>query len=561
MKNVMKWNHSRMFRGKYKGIGMGLCVVLLLTASCDKWLDLKPYDGVVENEYWQTKEDVHSVLIGCYSSLLDQTMVSNMIYWGELRGDLVTGSSSASSGVMSVVRGEITPENAIVKWDQFFTTINYCNKVIEKSVLVRERDMSFTDDLYRQYKAEATAIRSLMYFYLVRSFSDVPFVTKASDDDRQDYYVAKIEGRAVLDSLVKHLENVLPDLPRDLGDNDLNKGRMTRWTGLALLADIYLWQGNYVACSGRCDQIITSGQFSLIVPGSGDLTPVPIIDPVLMDTLEVAYQFASSYADRLFDELYVTGNSVESIFELQFPKTHDALGDPFYALFKGTGNVPPLIPKEDNLLENIFPLYEYADINSTVQDVRGNSFTYKNESVWKWVGLSRSGSTTRTQKTFPHWIIYRYADILLMKAEALNQMGKATNDQNLLKESYALVQQIRTRGNAVDSEEVVSTSDDGQGGTLQLVDAQALEQLILDERAREFAGEGKRWYDVLRFALRDAPNGGSRYLTMLAITAAPPEKVTSLQEKYKNKWFLYWPIYVNAVEINKNLKQNEFYVR
>ena len=92
------------------------------------------------------------------------------------------------------------------------------------------------------------------------------------------------------------------------------------------------------------------------------------------------------------------------------------------------------------------------------------------------------------------------------------------------------------------------------------IDGKELERLILDERAREFAFEGKRWYDVLRFARRDNYAGDNRhYLMLMAINGASPDKVESLQTKYNNNWFHYWPIYANAVETNPNLDQNEFY--
>ncbi|MDR0844870.1 MAG: RagB/SusD family nutrient uptake outer membrane protein, partial [Tannerella sp.] len=399
-----------------------LLFAFLLLPSCSDWLDLKPYDGVTENDYWNTKEDVYSALIGCYSSLLNPSLVTNMIYWGELRADILTGSSSAGSDQMNVIRGEITPENGIVKWAQFYTTINYCNKLIEKSALVRNRDLTFSDALYQQYKAEATAIRSLMYFYLVRSFSDVPFVTKASDNDQQDYQIAKTAGSAILDSLALQMNNVINYLPVNLGNNDANKGRITRWTGLSLLADIYLWQENYAGCNELCTQVINSGQFTLI-PVQREIFYV--LD-MIGDTIDMVYHFNQTDANILFDRLYVTGNSVESIFELQFPKTHETLTDPFFPLFNNNGR-PQLAPQTADIYEStIFPIYED---DSEVEDVRSRNFSFSSGYVWKWVGTSRMGMQ-RTQRQFPHWIIYRLPDILLMKAEALTQTGIRDNDRN-----------------------------------------------------------------------------------------------------------------------------------
>jgi hypothetical protein len=523
-----------------------IVVVMLATlqVSCSDWLDLKPYDGVVENDYWKTKEDVHSMAIGCYSSLLNKNMVTNMIYWGELRADLVTDGPSASAGIKNIIRGEISPENGIVKWDEFYSAINQCNKLIEKSALVRELDQTFTDELYRQYIAEAVAIRSLMYFYLVRSFQDVPLVLVASNSDAQDYYPVKNKGSVILDTLVSHLSAAIKHLPNSYGTTAMTKGRFTKLAASALLADIYLWQGSYEACSELCSQIIGSGQFSLI-PVSRE--PVEIRNDA-DEVIDTAYYATMADAELWFDRLYVTGNSVESIFELQFPKTHESLGDPFFAVFNSSSS-RPVLAANDVILDGVFfPAYEN---DLSVKDIR--SETYQQGYAWKFVGTSLSGGR-RAEREFPHWIIYRLPDVMLMRAEALTQIAIATGgDQSKLQEAYSLALQIRERANAVD----------GPGSRLQSpIDGKTLEKLILEERAREFLFEGKRWYDVLRHARRDSYAGQNReYLTNMAINSAPPEKQASLQVKYLDSWFHYWPIYVSAVEINKNLVQNEFYLQ
>ena len=522
-----------------------MVVLAVAQVSCSDWLNLKPYDGVVEDDYWKTKEDVHAMVIGCYSSLLNKNLVSNMIYWGELRADLVTDGPSASAGVKNIIRGEISPENGIVKWDEFYSTINQCNKVIEKSELVRELDQTFSDDLYRQYMAEVIAIRSLMYFYLVRSFQDVPLVLAASNSDAQDYYPAKTEGRAILDTLVSHLNAVVNHLPTGYGSLAMTKGRFTSLAAKTLLADIYLWQESYAACSNLCAQVIASGQFSLI-PVSRE--PVEIRNDA-DEVIDTAYYATLADAEYWFDQLYVTGNSVESIFELQFPKTHESLADPFFALYNSSAS-RPVLAANDVILDGVFfPVYEN---DWDVKDIR--SETYQQGYAWKFVGTGLSSASRRLEREFPRWIIYRLPDVMLMQAEALTQMAIAGgSDQSTLQKAYQLVTQIRERANAVES----------VGNRLQSpINGKTLEKLILEERAREFVFEGKRWYDVLRHARRDSyADENSEYLMNMAINSAPPEKQASLQVKYFDSWFHYWPIYVSAVEINKNLVQNEFYLQ
>ena len=526
-----------------------LAVIISLVAanSCNKWLQLEPYDGVVEEDYWQTKEHVHAVVIGCYSSLLNNSLMRSLIYWGELRADIMTPGNAKEEEV-NVMRGEINPDISIVDWSRMYATINQCNKVIERSANVRLLDKTFSETLYRQYLAEATTIRSLMYFYLVRSFQNVPLVLKATDSDNQNFYVPNSEGAAILDTLVKHLEIAREHVPINYGNNDQNKGRITRWSAMALLADIYLWQGNYAACRDLCTQIIGSGQFTLVPVEREQVAVYDDINPD--EIIGYVHHVNIADADNLFDQLYVTGNCIESIFELQFPKTHETLGNAFDDFFYAFSGRPRMMAKTEVLDQIIFPQYEGDD--REVFDVRGNNFSYKSGSgyVWKYWGTSR-GNTMRGPREFPHWIVYRLPDVILMKAEALNQIAIQTDNQQMMNEAYDLVMQIRDRSNAVETLDTKLSFP---------INGKSLERLILNERAREFTFEGKRWFDVLRFARRDNYAGINRnYLMELAINSTTPDKVASLQTKYNNNWFHYWPIGTSAINTNPNLTQNDFY--
>jgi len=533
-----------------KFIYAAFVVLLANTLSCSDWLDQKPNDGIIENDFWYSKEDVRGAVIGCYISMMNLNLVRNIFYWGELRADMLTAGLGASNNIFTVVRGEFGPDNDVVKWDEFYTTINSCNKVIENAPKVKDFDKSFSDALCAQYIAEATVIRSLMYFYLVRSFKDVPFVLNASNNDQQDYYIPKTDGAIILDSLVAQLERARKVLANvNYGSNDSNKGRFTYYGATALLADVYLWKESNLECAMLCEQIIKSAQYKLVTV---ERTPKEIYDrnEVLIDT---AYTVTQDEVEKWFNQLYVAKNSSESIFELQFPQTHPSWGDPFFYLFNSAANRPRMIPKEDNLDGMLFPDYDKEGVTDrTIKDIR--SFTYQNRYVWKYAGLTLVPPTYRSEREYPNLIIYRLPDIILMRAEALTAMSDA--NPSLLQEAYELVKRIRERANAV---ETAATN-------MQTLSRKSLEKLILEERAREFLFEGKRWYDVLRFAKRNNYGGANRenldYLINLAIYSAPPEKAASLKEKYQAEpfpWFHYWPIHTNAVEINKKLVQNEYF--
>ena len=528
-----------------------LALVLLAAPSCTDWLDLKPEEGRVEDDYWYSKDDVHKAVIGCYTSLMTPAMITKIFDWGEARADMLTAGPNQESYHVNIIRGEFGPENGVTDWAVFYTTINYCNKVIENAAAVRDIDKTFTDALCRQYVAEATVIRSLMYFYLVRSFHDVPFVLQASNNDQQNYYYAKTDGRIILDSLIAQLERVRMQLPATFGSNNADKGRFTLYGASALLADVYLWQERNADCARVCENIISSERYNM-VPVVREMKLIRNKADEIKDT---AYIVSSEVMDRWFNELYGTGNSRESIFEIQFPETHPTWGDPFYDMFSSAANRPRRLPKDENLDGLLFPDYEFEGVvDRTIKDIR--SLTYSRY-VAKYTQKSLSNTVERLPREYPHLIIYRLPDVMLMRAEALTAM--AADNSALLQEAYELVKKVRERSNAITTK--------GSEADIQNLSVKSLERLILAERAREFLFEGKRWYDVLRFAKRDNYGGDNLdYLTTMAIYSAPPEKVKSLQTKYETKtetypyyWYHYWPILAGTVEMNKNLEQNEYF--
>jgi len=163
---------------KYSIILFSIISILLLN-SCSDWLNLKPEDGVIREEYWKTKEQVNSYVIGCYSSLLNGP-VEKMFLWGELRADMVENGIFPINSYTEVKDGEISASNSIVNWASIYTTINNCNILLKYASTVQAVDGTFTDKQLKQYEAEALTLRAMMYFYLVRSFRDVPLVLEAS---------------------------------------------------------------------------------------------------------------------------------------------------------------------------------------------------------------------------------------------------------------------------------------------------------------------------------------------------------------------------------------------
>lgn len=532
---------------------IGISIILFSGLSaCSDYLNLEPQDGVITGEFWQNKEEVKDAVMGCYAGMMSYSNMERFIWWGELRADLIKPRTTGSlfTQMDNFQNGDITSTMSYCSWADAYKVINNCNTVLNYAKETKNLDASFTDELLHQYEAEAICVRSLMYFYLVRTFKDVPYITKASVSDNQDYRVPKTNGEIIIDSLISDLKRVDRTenssnfgIPFNYGtDVKSNKGRFTVWSLKALLADVYLWKEDYENCEKECNQIINSGQFTLVPVHS---TAAEVED--LYKNIHIIYFPNEGDADNLFTNMYVNGNSVESIFELQFGTDYQ---NPFYAYFNPINGY--LTANTEVLSAS--GLFTPSSLDRGWYDIRGEGIDYKQGYVWKWIGLSRNSYTYRALgQSFSNWIFYRLADVILMKAEALCEIGKANGDTTQLRASLDLVKQIRLRACAPESTNMIPDET--------MLNADVLEKFILTERAREFAHEGKRWFDVLRNAKRNNYAGIS-YLIELAAYSAIPEKVSSLESKWRGSYYShYLPIYENELKVNKALVQNPFYAK
>ncbi|WP_198314209.1 RagB/SusD family nutrient uptake outer membrane protein [Alkalitalea saponilacus] len=492
---------------KYKLYISILFIASLAFSSCSDWLYIEPEDGVTVDQFWQTERDVHAAVMGCYASMLGGTthpVAEAMFNWGELRADMIRSFRSINNDFEQINQGEILPTNNFARWNGFYTTINLCNTVLEFGPKVVERDGAFTQARMNEYKGEVLGLRALLYFYLARVFNEVPLVLEATTTDSRIQARTKASNADIFAQIISDLEEAERLIPRDHGRLEENKGRINYYTIKAIQADVYLWLDEFDKVIEACDEIIQSGQFAL-VPGN----------------------------ENWFTTLFVEGNSIESIFELQFSSE---ILNPYYNWVANvqwyranTLTVEYLWPV------NILALPEDADIRSDGAAYRSAD----GYSIWKYIGANREQRKPFNEAT-SNWIVYRYADILLMKAEALANTNQGA-------QALTYIDVIRDRANAPDD---TYQSPTGQFG---------LTSYILDERGREFAYEGKRWFDILRNAKR---NNYQRLdlLTDMAIRSTRPEKIESLINKLRDTDFHYLPIHQSEINAGyPHLKQNPFY--
>lgn len=476
-------------------------------SSCSDWLTTEPESGLIVRDFWQSKEDVNAATIAIYQSMQDD-VTQKMFLWGELRGDMLIDMERCPISYLLILQGEIKPDNSVTRWGSFYTTINMCNTLIEFAPNVLDIDASFDEEQLNQYIGEARGIRALMYFYLTRSFGEVPLITESYSTDDKEFSVAKSSMPDILAQIKSDLQFAENNAPFNYGTKASNKGRLTRFAAKAILADVGLWTEEPDLTIKACDDIINSGQYGLLL---GD--------------------------NVWFSELYGEGNSSESIFELQFD---DNKLNPFFGmLHQSNGRQLTSAPV---VYESMFVLDE--NVNPDSIDIRGDNATFKstrNNILWKYMGFDANVGRESYQ-SYANFILYRYADVLMMKAEALAHKGNG-------QEALNLVYEIRKRAMAS------KISDEKPG----VEDINAILRFIVNERAREFSFEGKRWYDVLRVARYNNYENLSILIDMVRY-AAPPDKQQSVVSKHRDYNYHYFPINQDELNVNPNLIQNDFFI-
>lgn len=483
--------------------------------SCEKWLELKPQDGIIREEFWKTKEQVAGAVTGIYASMMGGTVSTNLsverplpeyfFLWGEARADMMIPTARASNEEIAIANMNILSANTITNWRYVYQTINYCNTLIALAPGVLKVDNTFTQAKLNEALGQALAIRALMYFYLTRTFSAVPLKLEPTISDADIKNLAKSEPGVVLDQIVKDLKEAEALTPVTYGNTTTDKGRITKYAINAILADVYLWTNKYNECLGECDKVIASSRYGLV---AGDVS--------------------------WFDKLYYQGSSAEDIFSIQFD--NQKLNS-FYTMHATGSRRWTAAP---HLMENVFGL-DIVNYPPLV-DIRGDggSLRASDLTIWKYVGANSSGSLRTTEESYANWNFYRYADILMMRAEALNELNRPLD-------AWEVVKNIRARAGAWDF-----------AGLPDSTSKTAMQDFILEERQREFAFEGKRWFDALRVAKRNNYERLDILLSMAAISI-PSDRQQSAFAKLKDYNSHYLPVFFNELQTNSLLEQNPFY--
>ncbi len=491
--------------------------LLLASTACEKDLLEQPNPNApTTDQFWKTQDDAIKGVFASYSGLQQFACYYRSWHFMAHRSD-ESYSQSPFVELANFTRF-ITPDNnffiSSFAWNDYYRTIYRTNQVI-----TRVPGIQMDATLRSRLIAEARFVRALSYFDLVYFFGNVPLLTIEPVVTTRAPQATIAEGEA---QIIADLQAAITDLPLASAYSAADKGRASKGSAQALLAKVYMHQGKYSEASAVFNEIISSNQYSLV--------------PNYLDNFTATNE-----------------NNSESVFEVQFTGAVLEVGQgQDNASASESHDRPNFFGPPGPTFSDVQPrrwlldaYNEFTVSNPTRIDPRrdisiihaGNPdmFYGRTFAQWGWNPNQQYwrkylNDRTRTDENFTSGInhrVIRYADVLLMQAEALTELGRQA-------EALPLVNLVRQR---VDLAPIT--------GTLSQA---ATRQLIRSERAKELSGEGTRWFDILRWGLMDTPAGIAELTTRDSDFTNFRLGVSKLL-----------PIPQRDLDIDPNLKQNPGY--
>ena len=533
-----------------KYLSAALCSVVLMS-SCEDFLSIVPLNEIVLENYWENEAEVTSVVASCYSGIADGNFLTRAMLWGELRSDnmskgLINPETPYVDHIQlpEMLEGNILPNYYIADWSCFYTVINRCNTVLHYAPGVIDVDPDFSESEWLAIEAEMLTLRALCYFYLVRSFRDVPMVLEPTIDDSKPMLMAAAHPDSVLQQIVSDLKkaelNAVKEYPENNNYNvSYTKGRVTRQAVWALLADVYLWMERYDDCVTYCEKVISAK----IEEAEEERMSYDGLYPLLANQKASA----SNNIHQAYNQIFGIGNSFESIFEVQIDYNYEEKRDPLRSYYGAYDVDMGALSASTFFAENAKNGNEYF----AKTDIRPYELFDVNDvnvySIRKYISgsINDEGEASKRMANYSNWIFYRLTDVMLMEAEALVERNdSASND---LRMAFNLTNAVYSHSNlAAPVKDSLTFSSYGTQNQMR--------DFVLLERQRELMFEGKRWFDLVRKARREGSNGA-----MLDLAKRKYNKPDAVKSKWIKPDMLYLPIHENELKVNPLLVQNPEY--
>jgi hypothetical protein len=482
-----------------------VCIMGIILSSCEKFLEEKPKNTVSEENYYTTEEDAISAVnsIYAYLNVTSAPPFSFGVYHSDfwlaagLAADELQNDQPDAPQYAQLATFTYEPRNASLDiiWQEHYKAITLANIAIERIPKIN------MDTVLRQRLVnESKFLRALLYFNLVRMFGNIPLLLH----ETEPLYPSQAPVSAIYNQIIQDLTDA-ELLPSQYEPGD-GRGRATKWAAKGLLAKVYLTQKDFVKCAAKALEVINSNQFAL------------------WEDYASVFKLSSR-------------NGKEAIFSVSFGDAGGAIS--FWEV--GQFNVR-LLPRQlseigvvnsqgwQSPVQQLYDSFDPDDRRRSVTFITeakktdGTIITFKPYIQKYWDSVAEP-TGNGSANDFP---VLRYADILLMYAEASMENGDATN-------AFKYINTVRRRAR-FDGTIYRNTLPDYSGLSLE-----QFRTAVLNERRMEFICEGQRWFDLVRTN---------------TLQALVPIAKLNVVPALKHNLF---PIPQREIEVNPNLKQNEGY--
>ncbi len=471
--------------------------ILIMTAlvGCEDSLDFEIKDSLTLENYFQTEEDAVSSVTAVYDALGDLSLYKSRLW---LVQDIASDDCNALStwndpNAQQFQSYTLDPTNNYLEgiWQASYQLISRANLSID-----RIPEINMAESLRSRLVGEAKFLRALAYFNLVRLFGDVPLVLETKTDI-DEYLLPRASSEDIYTQIINDLTAAEKVLPKNYTGS--NKGRATRGASMGMLAKVYLTRQDWQLAAEKSKDVIDMN----------------------------VYELWDDYKDNFRE---ANKNGKESLFEVQFYSAQQSentqiviSGLPsIYAFPAGVGIILPT----DDLLDR----FEEGDYRYDVTFFEEYSYFGNNTfdpHIWKhWdQDAYEPDETGQSGANFP---VMRYAEVLLMYAEALNEANNGPTA-----EAYDAVNQVRERAR---------NGEEGVVADLQGLNYEEFRDAVLNEKRLETVNEGQRWFDLKRTGKL------IEYVNRAKGGQADPQPHHYL-----------FPIPQREIDINPNLSQNDQY--
>lgn len=527
-----------------------LALVAVLAACQGDLLDSRPTDSLNDAIFWQSERDAVNAVNALYPFLPGQ---------GEMQWDMMSDighTTNTAAQTASVERGTHNAEMGLIgnTWDNAYQGIRAANYFLENLPRVLENDPSMSTELAARLEAEARFIRAFLYARLVMLYGDVPLVTHTLtlEESKQ---VTRAPADEVWDYISSELQEVAEVLPESYPSSDI--GRITRGAAHAMRARAMLYAGRWQEAAEAAKAVMDMGVYSL--------------HPSYEDLFTYA---GEGNAEVILDRQYAQDVAANSFFQSFGPRgMNGSVGiSPTRTLVDAYETINGLPIDEDpeydplNPYANRDPRLDYTLFLPAFSDDVPGELLYNGQEYDPRPGsgtadevevdFQRTKTGFNTQKyVLPedmndrsnggtNFILIRYADVLLMYAEAKIELGEI--DQSV----YDAINAVRQR------------PDVGLPPIEPGKSQEEMREIVRRERTVELAMEGLRFFDIRRWRtaheVMPGPIPGMRYIRsgeteVRTLTYGGVVRAFNPDRDY------LWPIPQQERVLNPNLTQNPGY--